>query len=106
MQFDVYPTPGPARAFLPFIIDVQSDLLSSLDSRLIVPMLSIPAGKKGAPKLLTRLNPIIEFDGKSYALLANQMANISANRLRKPAGNLSTQRQAIVEAIDFLITGI
>lgn len=105
MQFDVYPTPGQAKTFFPYVVDVQADLLSSLDTRLIVPLLPIQAGK-AAPKLLTRLNPVIELAGKRYVLLANQIANISASRLRQPVGNLADQRQAIVEAIDFLVTGI
>lgn len=105
MQFDAYPTPGPAKAFFPYVVDVQADLLSSLDTRLIVPLLPIQAGKT-APKLLTRLNPVVELAGKRYVLLANQIANVAASRLRKPAGNLADQRQAIVEAVDFLITGI
>ncbi len=105
MQFDAYPTPGQAKAFFPYVVDVQADLLSSLDTRLIVPLLPMREGK-AAPKLLTRLNPIVELAGKRYVLLANQTANISAGRLRQPVGNLTDQRQAIVEAIDFLVTGI
>lgn len=105
MQFDVYPTPGQAKAFFPYVVDIQADLLSSLDTRLIVPLLPMQTGKS-APKPLTRLNPIIELAGKRYVLLANQIANISAGRLRQPAGNIADQRQVIVEAIDFLVTGI
>ncbi len=105
MQFDVYPTPGQAKAFFPFVVDVQADLLSSLDTRLIVPLLPMQAGK-AAPKVLVRLNPLVDFAGKRYVLMANQIANISASRLRQAAGNIADQRQAIVEAVDFLITGI
>lgn len=105
MQFDVYPTPGQAKAFFPYVVDVQADLLSSLDTRLIVPLLPMQSGK-ATPKTLTRLNPIVELAGKRYVLLANQVANISAGRLRQTAGNIADQRQVIVEAIDFLVTGI
>ncbi len=105
MQFDVYPTPGQAKAFFPYVVDVQADLLSSLDTRLIVPLLPMQTGK-AAPKALTRLNPVVELAGKRYVLLANQIANISASRLRQAVGNIADQRQAIIEAIDFLVTGI
>lgn len=105
MQFDAYPTPGPAKAFFPYVVDVQADLLSSLGTRLIVPLLPMQAGK-ATPKALTRLNPVVELAGKRYVLLANQIANISATRMRQPVGNLANQRQAIIETVDFLITGI
>jgi toxin CcdB len=39
MQFDVYPNPSPRmRAVYPYLVDVQSDLLSSLATRMVVPL--------------------------------------------------------------------
>lgn len=105
MQFDVYPTPGRAKEFFPYVVDVLADPLSTLDSRLVVPLLPMQTAK-AVPKLLTRLNPVVEMSGQRYALLANQLANVSASRLHEPAGSLADQRQAIIEAIYFLITGI
>lgn len=44
--------------------------------------------------------------GKRHAPRLNQVANISASRLRQADGNIANQRQAIIEAIGFLVTGI
>ncbi len=39
MQFDVFENPSPRmRDVYPYVVDVQSDLLSSLATRMVVPM--------------------------------------------------------------------
>ena len=37
-RFDVYANPGARAAATPFLLDVQSDLLDSLDSRVVIPL--------------------------------------------------------------------
>ncbi len=101
-QFDVYKAPpGGDHALL---VDVQSDYLRSMESRVVVPMI---ARKKLNPKeLLARLNPICEVDGVDYVLITQELAAIPTSLLGKRAGNLSRHRSDIVAAIDMLITGI
>ena len=50
-RFDVYPTPG--RGGLGYVLDVQADLLKSLRTRVVVPLLPPDA----APKPARSLNP-------------------------------------------------
>ena len=39
MQFDVYDNPSPRmREHYPFVVDIQSDLLGSLATRMVVPL--------------------------------------------------------------------
>jgi len=39
MQFDVFENPSPrTRDAYPYVVDVQSDLLSSLATRMVVPL--------------------------------------------------------------------
>lgn len=39
MQYDVYPNPSPRmRDIYPFVVDVQSDLLKALATRMVVPL--------------------------------------------------------------------
>ncbi|MDO8318030.1 CcdB family protein [Rhodoferax sp.] len=39
MQFDVYANPSPRmRDVYPYVVDVQSDLLSALATRMVVPL--------------------------------------------------------------------
>ena len=103
-QFDVYRNADAAsRATYPFLLDVQSDLLSDLSTRAVVP-LCLASTMKG--KLLGTLTPILEVERKSYALLTPQLAGISAKQLGAKIADMRGRRQEIIAALDFLITGI
>ena len=103
-QFDVYANPSKAtRKAYPFIVDIQSDIISDLATRIIVPL-----GRKADFKSeeLKRLTPAIEYKGEELLLLVPQVASIPAKILKSPIGSLSHLREEIVAALDFAITGI
>ena len=52
------------------------------------------------------LTPILKFDGKEYLMLTPQIAGIPVRDLGPIAGNLATDRDTIVAAIDFLLAGV
>jgi len=61
-QFSVYKNKNPAtRPRVPYLLDIQSNLLSEHETRVVVP-LYVAATTKG--KALTVLTPIFEIDGK------------------------------------------
>ena len=37
-RFDVYPNPGQQAKTTPYLLDVQSDLLDDLDTRVLIPL--------------------------------------------------------------------
>ena len=103
-QFDVYTnTDKDTNKAYPYFVDIQSGLLDTLNSRVVIPL--TPAGKsdKSYP---SKLCPIIKIKNKNYSLLTQQLTSISTNFLRKNEGSLVTSRADIVGAIDFLVTGI
>jgi len=103
-QFDVYRNPNPAtRARIPYFVDVQSDLLDSLATRVVVPLCK-PTVLKG--RLAERLNPLFQVEGRKVCLLTPELAGIPARNLGAPVGNLSGERDAFVAALDLLISGI
>lgn len=103
-QFDVYRNPNPAtRARIPYLLDVQSDLLDPLATRVVVPLCK-PEVLKG--KLAERLNPVFEVEGSKMAMLTPELAGVSRKILGERVGNLSNERHSIVAALDLLITGI
>ena len=59
-RFDVYENPGSHAATTPYLLDVQSDLLDGLDSRMVVPLRSLAHFPK--VKLPTRLTPVLTVD--------------------------------------------
>jgi toxin CcdB len=103
-QFDVYRNANPAtRARIPYLLDIQSDLLDSLATRVVVPLCK-PGILKG--RLAERLNPVFEVEGREVAMLTPELAGVPAKALGKAIGNLSGQRGVIIAALDLVITGI
>ncbi len=103
-QFDVYRNAHPAtRARIPYLLDVQSDLLDILATRVVVPLCK-PEVLKG--KLAERLNPLLEVEGRRMVMLTPELAGVSRKALGEPVGNLAHERASIIAALDLVFTGI
>ena len=103
-QFDLYLNSDKETSKVyPYFIDVQNDLLSNFNSRVVIPLTPITKNDKVYPK---KLCPVVTIAGKKYVLLTHQMTNVSINFLNKKESQLANYRNDIVVAIDFLITGI
>lgn len=103
-QFDVFTnTDKDTNKTYPYFVDVQNGLLDTLNSRVVIPLTPASKSDKSYPE---NLCPIIKIKNKNYALLTHQLTSVSANFLKKNEGSLSSSRDKIVGAIDFLVTGI
>ena len=103
-QFDVYRNPNPAsRARMPYLLDVQSGLLDPLATRVVVPLCK-PQVLRG--KAAERLNPVFEVKGRKVLMLTPELAGIPSKAVGARVGNLSSERAAIIAALDLLFTGI
>ncbi|MDO9476969.1 MAG: CcdB family protein [Pseudohongiella sp.] len=103
-QFYAYKNPNPAtRAQYPYLLDIQSDLLSELRTTVVIPL---TPSKLAAPMSLTRLNPNIVIDGKSFTVMTQEIAGVDRNQLGAQAYNLSSYRSEIISALDFVPSGI
>ena len=103
-QFSVYKNKNPkSRSTCPYLIDVQSDLLSDLGTRVVVPLI-----KRGAltRKPIKNLMPAIRVDGQEFIMMVPQLAGIAAGDLGAPVANAAEHRGEVVAALDFLITGV
>ena len=87
----------------PYFVDVQSDLLRDLNSRLVIPL---TPSKKINEKVAQKLCPAVLIDGEEFVLLANQMTTVPKSILRADVGTLAHYRDEIVSSIDMLISGI
>ncbi len=102
-QFTVYRNKSArTKATFPFLVDVQSDLLEDLQTRVVIPLSKAGALTK---KPVSHLTPILQFDGETYVLMTPELAGVARNDLGAAAGNLSDRRDAILAAMDFLLTG-
>lgn len=63
-QFDLFRHARNKR--YPFLLDLQADLLRGLATRVVAPLTAV---KRLNGKPIGRLNPIVEVEGKQYAIL-------------------------------------
>jgi len=103
-QFTLYKNENKnSKKAYPYFIDVQSDLLDDLNSRLVIPL--------SAQETLNNLNakklcPTIEIDEGIFVLLTHQMTSVPYSTLKNKVGSLEHYRYDILGAIDLLLTGI
>lgn len=102
-QFTVYRNKNPrTKTTFPLLVDIQSDLLEPLHTRVVIPLTRVAALSK---RPVSDLMPLLAFDDERYVLMTPQLAGISRKELGAPAGSLAEQRQVILGALDFLIAG-
>ena len=95
-RFDVYRTSSAG-----YLLDVQTDLLAGLNTRVVVPLLPLDT----APKAAKRLNPIFDIDNQSYLMATQFMAAMPETELKQKIGSLIEQQQEVSEALDMLFIG-
>ena len=102
-QFDVYLNPNTAtRKAIPFLLDVQADLLDTLVTRVVVPL--ILAEEMGLAA--KRLNPQFKVKGASVIMSTAEMAGVPNRSLGDKVASLKNKRDEIIAALDLLFTGI
>lgn len=102
-QFNVHRNTNiESRKSVPYLLDIQHPLLSSLDSRIAIPLIPIP---KDQPPI-GKLNPLCELEGKQYLIKTQNLAVVSPAQLGAKVLDLSARRFEIIAAIDLLISGI
>lgn len=103
-QFTVCRNKNPqTRSAVPFLLDVQNELLDDLETRVVVPLCPI-SSMKG--KALRTLMPVLDIEGDHFVMLTPQMAGIPKSELGAPVVRVEHYRFEIIAAIDFLVTGI
>ncbi|MGR3795988.1 CcdB family protein [Vannielia sp. SX4] len=97
-RFDIYR--GETGSTL--LLDIQSDLLCGLNTRLVVPLL--PADN--APPPIRYLNPLFEVKGERYLMATQLMAAVPQRILSAPIASLSESADEITRATDTLMQGV
>lgn len=99
----VYTNPDPkSQMSIPFLLDIQSELLSPLETRVVVP-LYLKSAAKVQP--FSRLTPVIAFQNQVLVAMVPELAGVSRKHLGPAAGQLANVRPEMIAAIDLLITG-
>jgi len=101
-QFDVYTNPNPeTKRSIPYLLDVQADLLSNLATRVVIPLYSVSAMGKAAK----HLNHQFSIKRTTVIMSTAELAGVTVNSLGDKVYSLKEHRNEIIAALDFLITG-
>jgi len=97
-RFSVYPNPdGPG-----YLLDVQANLLSHLNTRVVVPLLP----KTDAPAPAQTLNPTININGAAHVMVTQFMAAVPQRLLQTQVLSLEDRAHELVSALDCLFQGV
>ena len=100
-QFDIHANSAAGEVDFPYLLDIQSDFLDRLNTRLVVPLMALDSF--GTP--IERLNPVFEVAGGAYVGVFTEMAGVSRNLLGEVVDSAAERRDEIVAAVDFMIQG-
>lgn len=84
-----------------YLLDIQADLLSHLNTRVVVPLLPVDS----APKPAVTLNPLFDIEGTTVSMVTQFMAAVPAQLLKTTVLSLESRRQEITAAVDLLFRG-
>jgi toxin CcdB len=99
-QFDLYK--NPRGGVHPLLLDVQSDVLAQLKSRIVVPL---ARRDRILGEAFVRANPVVDLEGVSYVLMFPLLASVPRSILAKPISSLAARRAELFAAIDLVFTG-
>ena len=102
-RFSLYQNSDDHTKTTPYLLDVQTDLLSELNTRVVIPL-----RKSGQYKSLSSsqdLMPSFIIHGKSFVLDTPRMAAVPIKYLKNELGNLRDQQHIVIAAIDRLFHG-
>ncbi len=103
-QFTIYQNKNSqSKKEYPLLLDIQTNLLDSLQTTVVVPLKKLETNKD---KVLTQLTPTFTIEGVDYLMLTPQLAGIQRKELGKAISDIEYARTDILNALDFLLTGI
>ncbi|MFZ5773512.1 MAG: CcdB family protein [Thermodesulfobacteriota bacterium] len=101
-QFDVYENPNPdTQKTVPYLLDVQADLLAGLATRVVLPLVPVAIMGKAA----RHLNPVLTIDRTKVVMSTAELAGVPVKILGRKVTSLIDSSTEIIAALDFLFTG-
>lgn len=102
-QFDVYENVHSAtRTNIPYLLDVQADLLDGLATRVVVPLV-LTEKMSGATD---QFSPQFRIKGVAVVMSTGELAGLPLRALGGKITSLKSKRAEIIAALDLLFTGI
>ena len=103
-QWDVYVNPSARlRNEIPYLVDLQSNLLSGLMTRLVVPLARSRLDTAGLPR---RICPVFMIEGVTVVLLPQESGSVEARALKHRVVSLGRLSHHIIDALDAVVSGV
>lgn len=93
---------GVSRRRIPYLLDVQSDLIETAGSRVVVPLVQV----ERIGGVIERLMPYLLVEEERLVMDTAQVMGVPVRMLGKQVADLSHERHVILAAIDMLTHGI
>ena len=98
-RFDVYANPDQSEHWhTPFVLDVQNDRLSGVETRVVIPLRD--AQVHGKP--IERIQPAFTIQGREVVLDTPTLATFPHGWLRIPVASLQPRQAQVQDALDAL----
>ena len=98
-QFDVYKNENErTNKGVPYLVDIQNDILSSLDTRIVIPLVFSLAK-------VDVLTKELKINDETLYLYTDQIATVPLSLLSEKVCSLKEQSEDIKNSIDFLVCG-
>lgn len=102
-QFDVYENSNTTtKEAYPYFVDIQSNILSEIASRIVIPLGTLTSFKN---QQLENLTPVITYNNEELLLLTPQIASTPLKILDKPIGSIAHLRATVLASVDFALSG-
>ncbi|MET3076399.1 CcdB family protein [Pantoea leporis] len=101
MQYFIYRNTNRNSEY-PYLVDVQSEIIGELASRIVIPLYPLKQFKK---KQVERLNPVIKVEGEEFLVMTHEMASVRVLLLGDQVMDARVYRQRIKDSVDFIFDG-
>ena len=102
-RFDVYRNLGKSMQFVHYLVAVQSELLSHIKTRVVIPMYHLDQFLGvNIPK---DLSPVFKIENHECVLQTHEMGSILLSALKQRVDNLAKKQHIVTGAMDMLFHG-
>jgi toxin CcdB len=101
MQCEVYRNVDDSSGEIPYLLDIQANLLADLHTRVVVPLVKARSFGRRA----MRLHPEFTIDGQDVVMATHLVAAVRKQTLGSAVASLQDKRDVVLNAIDVFWSG-
>jgi toxin CcdB len=102
MQCDVHRNADDESGQIPYVLDIQANLLADLQTRVVVPLIRAASFGRRA----MRLHPQFTIEGQDVVMATHLVAAVRKQTLGNAVASLRDERDIVLNAIDVLWSGV